>query len=67
MCLTAATREGLALDDVPDKLRDLEMCVAAVSKNGWALLFILGVLCDREMCVLRHRNSRELHVAMCSC
>ena len=38
--LNLISRNGYALKNVPEELRDREMCLATVSNNGYALGFV---------------------------
>ncbi len=49
--LEAVRQDGMALEDVPEKLKTPEICAEAVCGSGWALAFVPEALKTPELCL----------------
>jgi hypothetical protein len=56
--LEAVRQDGMALEDVPEKLKTPEICAEAVCGSGWALAFVPEALKTPELCLAASRDAR---------
>ena len=59
LCRIAVSKNGYALQYVPENLRTEEICKIAVSKNWYALKFVPENLRTKELCKLAVSNNGE--------
>ncbi len=55
--LEAVRQDGMALEDVPEKLKTPEICAEAVCGSGWALAFVPEALKTPELCLAAARDA----------